>query len=472
MYLTISLSSTLLFTLTAVATSATNDEQVQHQSSDSSQTSPYLAVSSPAWLADIKTPFEDARSLALSEEDIMVRPLEKVKNLQLTNFPPPMRAPPVDDPEVQAVIKQLDWSQVPDAPVRTATPDGELNVESYNSEEDPHCWWSSTLCKTPKVNYIPEDISYCPRAGDWGLNYDDGPYRVWSDDENEKEYEEPRLYNFLIEQGKLKATLFYIGSNVMTFPEAAQRAFSDGHTICSHTWSHPYMTTLTNEQIVSELYWTQKAIKEAVGVTPKCWRPPFGDIDDRVRAIAWQMGMRSILWDRDSNDWALAAQSISANTVNGYFKEWVELRAADQDNEHGHIPLQHESSNHTIMLTEKWLPNIQKQFNIVPIHECIGDSSPYWEDGPWEYKSANKIIDEANREQQREEEEDENESSNSDSDSSPNSRIAIGSNNNKTLSKEHQNIPGTPSSGVSLIHSIFIDSTLLFSFTFAFIFLN
>ena len=96
----------------------------------------------------------------------------------------------------------------------------------------------------------------------------------------------------------------------MTFPEAAQRAFSDGHTICSHTWSHPYMTTLTNEEIVSELYWTQKAIKEAVGITPKCWRPPFGDIDDRVRAIAWQMGMRSILWDRDSNDWALVSKII------------------------------------------------------------------------------------------------------------------------------------------------------------------
>ena len=208
MYLTVSISSTILLTLTAVATSAIDDKQVQQQPSGSSQTSPYLAVSSPAWLADIKTPFDDARSLILSEDDIMVRPLEEVKNLQLTNYPPPMRAPPVNDPEVQAVIKQLDWSQVPDAPIRKATPDGELNVEAYDSQKDPHCWWSSTLCKTPKVNYIPEDISYCPNAGDWGLNYDDGPYRVWSDDENEKRYEEPRLYNFLIEQGKLKSTLF------------------------------------------------------------------------------------------------------------------------------------------------------------------------------------------------------------------------------------------------------------------------
>lgn len=35
-----------------------------------------------------------------------------------------------------------------------------------------------------------------------------------------------------------------------------------------HTWSHPYLTTLTNEQIVAELGWTAKAIKEITGVTP------------------------------------------------------------------------------------------------------------------------------------------------------------------------------------------------------------
>lgn len=65
------------------------------------------------------------------------------------------------------------------------------------------------------------------------------------------------------------------------------------------------MTTLTNEEVVAQLYWTQKAIKETMGITPKCWRPPYGDVDDRVRAIAWQMGMRTFLWDQDSNDWNL-----------------------------------------------------------------------------------------------------------------------------------------------------------------------
>lgn len=60
------------------------------------------------------------------------------------------------------------------------------------------------------------------------------------------------------------------------------------------------MTTQTNAQIVAELYWALKAIKEATGITSKCWRPPQGDVDDRVRAIAHQMGLRTVLWDLDT----------------------------------------------------------------------------------------------------------------------------------------------------------------------------
>jgi peptidoglycan/xylan/chitin deacetylase (PgdA/CDA1 family) len=53
---------------------------------------------------------------------------------------------------------------------------------------------------------------------------------------------------------------------------------------------------LTNEQIVAELAWTMKSIKDVTGVTPNTFRPPYGDLDDRVRAIAAAMGLRPIQW--------------------------------------------------------------------------------------------------------------------------------------------------------------------------------
>lgn len=55
---------------------------------------------------------------------------------------------------------------------------------------------------------------------------------------------------------------------------------------------------LTTEQVVAELGWTRKAIKTVLGVTPTLMRPPYGDIDDRVRAISLAMGMVPVIWTR------------------------------------------------------------------------------------------------------------------------------------------------------------------------------
>jgi peptidoglycan/xylan/chitin deacetylase (PgdA/CDA1 family) len=75
-----------------------------------------------------------------------------------------------------------------------------------------------------------------------------------------------------------------------------QAEYMAGHQLSVHTWSHPYLTKLTNEEIVAELGWTKQVIKDVVGVTPNTFRPPYGDIDDRVRAIAAQMGLTPVIW--------------------------------------------------------------------------------------------------------------------------------------------------------------------------------
>ena len=51
---------------------------------------------------------------------------------------------------------------------------------------------------------------------------------------------------------------------------------------------------MTNEEAFAELYFTKKAIKEIMGITVQCWRPPYGDVDDRIRYIATQLGLRTI----------------------------------------------------------------------------------------------------------------------------------------------------------------------------------
>lgn len=168
-----------------------------------------LAVSSPAWLAEFRGPSESAQGHMFNVDDsIKTSLLDTVNGLDLSRYPQPSKRPPVDDPEVKAVIDQLDWSKVPKISKRRLKGEGELDMQGYDTKVDPDCWWSSTTCKEPRLNYIPEDVSFCPRAGDWGLNYDDGPFRVWSKDAAEQKWQEPRLYNYLAEQNNQKATLF------------------------------------------------------------------------------------------------------------------------------------------------------------------------------------------------------------------------------------------------------------------------
>ena len=61
------------------------------------------------------------------------------------------------------------------------------------------------------------------------------------------------------------------------------------------------MTTLTNEQVLGELGWTMELIHNSTGGRlPKYWRPPFGDSDERVRAIAKEIfGLRTVIWNQE-----------------------------------------------------------------------------------------------------------------------------------------------------------------------------
>jgi hypothetical protein len=61
------------------------------------------------------------------------------------------------------------------------------------------------------------------------------------------------------------------------------------------------------------------------GRLPAFWRPPFGDVDNRVRAIAEQVfGLKTVLWNKDTNDWAIGnnpkytSESVQ-DTLTGWF---------------------------------------------------------------------------------------------------------------------------------------------------------
>jgi peptidoglycan/xylan/chitin deacetylase (PgdA/CDA1 family) len=110
---------------------------------------------------------------------------------------------------------------------------------------------------------------------EWGLSYDDGPAP-----------HTPDLLTYL-DQVNLKSTFFVVGSRVISYPATLQYEYMNQHQIAVHTWSHSALTTQTNEQIIAELGWSKKVIKDVLGVTPNFMRPPFGDIES-VHTYRWR----------------------------------------------------------------------------------------------------------------------------------------------------------------------------------------
>lgn len=71
--------------------------------------------------------------------------------------------------EFTNIYNQIDWTKIPSAPVRKLTPAGGLDLASYNSAQDPDCWWSATQCTKPKTPGINADIRACEEPETWGL---------------------------------------------------------------------------------------------------------------------------------------------------------------------------------------------------------------------------------------------------------------------------------------------------------------
>ncbi|KAG2226289.1 hypothetical protein INT45_005961 [Circinella minor] len=268
--------------------------------------------------------------------------------------------------EFKKAYNAIDWKSAPNITVRKLAPNGSPDMSDYDAS-DPDCWWSASGCTVPKHEKINADIYSCPEPETWGLNFDDGPNCSHN-----------AFYDYLAQQ-KLKASMFYIGSNVVNWPYGAIRGVVDGHHIAQHTWSHNLMTTLTNEEVFAELYFTQKAIKLVTGLTPLHWRPAFGDVDDRVRWIATQLKLTTILWDLDTDDWA-AGDSLPIKTVEDTYENFIKMGTNGTFKNTGNVVLQHEIDNTTMTLALKYLPKIQKAYkHVVDIATCQNITYPYQE---------------------------------------------------------------------------------------------
>eukprot|EP00742_Colponemidia_sp_Colp-10_P013570 GILJ01015338.1.p1 GENE.GILJ01015338.1~~GILJ01015338.1.p1 ORF type:complete len:430 (-),score=55.14 GILJ01015338.1:231-1520(-) len=111
----------------------------------------------------------------------------------------------------------------------------------------------------------------------------------------------------VLDKYNISGTFFVIGEKLED-PEnlaAMKRAAKEGHLIGSHTFTHPDLCTLKEQQVASELVKTSQAIYDALGYTPFYMRPPYGSINPTVEGVLKSLNLTPVLWNVDSNDWDL-----------------------------------------------------------------------------------------------------------------------------------------------------------------------
>ncbi|KAG0198306.1 chitin deacetylase [Mortierella sp. GBA30] len=274
-----------------------------------------------------------------------------------SNYPAVNAIPPTNSPEVIAWLKEIDLTGAPQIALHTGQPP--VCPKTIDPNE---CYWTCDGCSA-------DDIVACGRANTWGLTFDDGPSTAT-----------PTLLDYL-GKNKLSATFFLIGSNVIQYPATVQRELKEGHHLASHTWSHHALTTLTNEQIVAEMKWTEKAVLEATGVKLKYMRPPYGDINNRVRFVLKKLGYIPVDWTGDAfdtNDWKLDEKQITEAQVIDHFSKSLDTYAASNNKTKGFYCLEHDLSMNTVGAAQKLIPlGLAKNITFANVGVCESDANPY-----------------------------------------------------------------------------------------------
>lgn len=115
------------------------------------------------------------------------------------------------------------------------------------------------------------------------------------------EYDE-KVIEILLRE-KAPATLFLSGRWVEKNQEKVKfLARQPQFELANHAFWHPHLLEKDDGRILRELKRTQAIIKKLTGNTPRYFRSPYGEVDERVAAIAKTAGLTTIQYGIASGD--------------------------------------------------------------------------------------------------------------------------------------------------------------------------
>jgi len=136
------------------------------------------------------------------------------------------------------------------------------------------------------------------------LTFDDGPHRKYTE----------QILALLRKYG-VRACFFELGKNlgrvdsdnqVQLAPtaEVARKVLDAGHVIANHSYSHPELPKLAEADRVQEIERTNLILSKVIGQRPALFRAPYGARNQAILEEVNGDGLKSVMWNVDSLDWA------------------------------------------------------------------------------------------------------------------------------------------------------------------------
>ncbi|KAF8943160.1 hypothetical protein BGZ47_005729 [Haplosporangium gracile] len=202
-------------------------------------------------------------------------------------------------------------------------------------------------------------ITSCKVPGTVAMTFDDGPYKFTN-----------QLLDRLKEAG-VKATFFVNGANIgniYQYDWIVKRAYREGHQIASHTWGHADLTTLSYDEIHTQMTKLDDALESIIGVRPVYMRPPYGNLNSVAQSYLNDNGYKIVKWRVDTSDWA------HPDNVEASFS------AYEYAGEAGFIALEHDTFESTVNdLVPRAIEYAKNHgWELVTVGECLGVSQNDW----------------------------------------------------------------------------------------------
>ncbi|KFZ22812.1 hypothetical protein V502_02705 [Pseudogymnoascus sp. VKM F-4520 (FW-2644)] len=246
-------------------------------------------------------------------------------------------------------------------------------VTAPGSGIQAHCPTTSIIPRR-KVGSVPYagsgEIRHCTEMGVVALTFDDGP-SAYTDD----------LLDLLDQYGA-KATFFITGNNngvheiddcSTGYPAIIKRMYDSGHQIASHTWGHPDLSGIGEEEFDRQIYRNEMAIRNILGIIPTYIRPPYISCDYTCAQKLDEMGYHNIYFDVDTVDYWNNDAELIHNAMDNVD---AAIAANGEDpSQSSFLILQHDIHYHSVYsLTEYILERMAEAgYSTATVGTCLGD---------------------------------------------------------------------------------------------------